>query len=185
TAREAGDVLAQGAQRAHAQRLQRLPGTLLHLGLVEREPGLHLAPEEHVVHDIEVVAQREVLIDDLDPERVGVFRAVDRGRRALEDHLAGVERLYACDALDQGALSCAVVADEGGDLSRTNVKIHIPEDVDGAETLIDPPEGPQLALLSLGSLGHPLTPCSSQAFLTASVVQILSAEVNPSATTSL
>jgi hypothetical protein len=64
---------------------------------------------------------------------------VDRDGRALEDHLAGVEWVDASDALDQGALSSAVVADESGDLSRANVKIHIPEDVDGAETLIDPP----------------------------------------------
>ena len=156
TAREAGDVLAQRPQRAHAERLQRLPGTLLHLGLVEREPGLHLATEEHVVHDVEVVAQREVLIDDLDPERVRVLRTVDRDRRALERHLAGVERVDASDALDQRALPGAVVPDEGGDFPRANVKIHVPEDVDGTEALVDPPQGQQLALLSLGSRCHPL-----------------------------
>src|SRR4029078_1880641 len=110
---------------------------------------------------------------------------VDRDRRALEHHLAGVERVDPCDALDQGALSGAVVPPQGGNFGRTNVKIHIPEDVDGTETLIDPPQGQQLALLSLGSGCHPLTPCSSQAFLSASEVQILSAVVNPSATTSL
>ena len=46
--------------------------------LVDRTPaGLHLAAQEHVLDDVEVVAQREVLIDDLDAERGGVARAVD------------------------------------------------------------------------------------------------------------
>jgi hypothetical protein len=33
-----------------------------------------LAPEEHVLDDVQVLAQGEVLIDDLDAERRGVVR---------------------------------------------------------------------------------------------------------------
>ena len=33
-----------------------------------------LAAEEHVLDDVEVVAEREVLVDDLDPELGGVLR---------------------------------------------------------------------------------------------------------------
>ena len=41
-------------------------------------PCAPLAAEEHVLHDVEVVAQREVLVDDLDAERAGVARACAR-----------------------------------------------------------------------------------------------------------
>ena len=37
-----------------------------------------LAAEEHVLDDVEVVAQREVLVDDLDAERGRVARASAR-----------------------------------------------------------------------------------------------------------
>ena len=40
--------------------------------------GHALAAEEHVLHDVEVVAEREVLVNDLDAERGRVARAVDR-----------------------------------------------------------------------------------------------------------
>ena len=95
------------------------------------------------MHDVEVVAQREVLIDDLDPERVRVLRPVDRDRLALEDHLAVVERVDPRDALDQRALAGAVVPDQRGHFARANVEVHIPQDVDGAEALVDPPQGQQ------------------------------------------
>ena len=49
---------------------------------------VRLAAEVHVLDDVEVVAQREVLVDDLDPELGGVLRAVDRDRLAVEDDLA-------------------------------------------------------------------------------------------------
>ena len=35
-----------------------------------------LATEEHVLHDVEVVAEREVLVDDLDAETGGIPRGV-------------------------------------------------------------------------------------------------------------
>ena len=40
---------------------------------------VRLAAEVHVLDDVEVVAEREVLVDDLDPELGGVLRPVDRG----------------------------------------------------------------------------------------------------------
>ena len=105
--------------------------------------------------DVEVVAQREVLVDDLDPQRVRVLRPVDRHGLALEDHVAVVERVDAGDALDQRALAGTVVADQRGHLSGTNIKVHVPEDVDRAEALIDAAQGQQrIALLSLDGLGH-------------------------------
>ena len=50
----------------------------LHARLVERLNRWLLAAEEHVLDDVQVVAEREVLVDDLDAERRGVLRARDR-----------------------------------------------------------------------------------------------------------
>ena len=41
---------------------------------------MRLAAEVHVLDDVEVVAEREILVDDLDPEPGGVLRAGDRDR---------------------------------------------------------------------------------------------------------
>ena len=50
-----------------------------------------LAAEIHVLDDVEVVAEREVLVDDLDPEPDRVLRARDVDGVALEEDLALVE----------------------------------------------------------------------------------------------
>ena len=89
------------------------------------------------MHDVEVVAQGEVLVHDLDAERVGLLGVVHLGRLALEEVLAGVERVDARDALDQGALACAVVADERGDLAGIHRQVDVAQDVHGAEALVD------------------------------------------------
>src|SRR6478735_9310611 len=75
------------------------------------------AAEEHVVDDVEVLAECEVLVDDLDAERGGVLRGVDGDRVPLEPDLPLVVRLGPGQALDQGRLPGAVVADEGGHLA--------------------------------------------------------------------
>ena len=61
-------------------------GGVLHARLVEHEAPCPFAPEEHVGRDIEVVRQRQVLVDDLDAQP-GRVRAVDGDRLALEAHL--------------------------------------------------------------------------------------------------
>ena len=89
-----------------------------------------LAAEEHVLDDVEVVAQREVLVHDLDAQRGGVLRGVDGDRLALEQDLAGVDRVDADDALDERGLAGAVVADERGHLARVDVEVDVVQDVD-------------------------------------------------------
>ena len=106
-ARERRDELAGRADRRDRERLQRLapcwpPST----GSLRRwKHVVHLAPEVHVLDDVEVVAEREVLVDDLDAEARRVLRAVDRDRLALEEDLAAVERVDAGDALDERRLA--------------------------------------------------------------------------------
>ena len=53
-------------------------GALLHRRLLEPEEDVpDLAAEVHVLDDVEVVAEREVLVHDLDPELGRVLRPVD------------------------------------------------------------------------------------------------------------
>ena len=99
-----------------------------------------LPAQEHVGHDVEVVGEREILVDDLDAEPGGVAGAVDVDRLALVAHLALVERVDADDALDQRRLAGTVVADQSHDLTATNLEIDPVERLDGAEGLGDPPK---------------------------------------------
>ena len=137
-ARQARDRLTDRADRRHAKALQRLGRPGLHRRLLEApETVVDLAAEVHVLHDVEVVAQREVLVDDLDPEPGGVLRPVDRDLLAVEVDLAGVERVDAGDALDQRRLAGAVVADERHDLARAHLEVDVDERLDRAEALRD------------------------------------------------
>ena len=108
------------------ERLQRLGRPLLHRRLVQPEDRVvHLAAEVHVLDDVEVVAEREILVDDLDPEPRRVLRAVDRDRLAVEEHLARVDRVDPRDALDQRRLAGAVVADERHHLAVAHLEVDV------------------------------------------------------------
>jgi hypothetical protein len=121
--------------------------------------GELLAPEIHVLHHVEVVGEREILVDDLDAERGRVLRPVDGDRVALEEDLALVDRVDAGDALDQRRLAGAVVADERHHLAGGDVEVDLVERLDGAEALRDPPELQDRAVahgaISLLLAGHP------------------------------
>ena len=115
--------LPHGVDGAHRQRRQGLAGHGLHRGLVEHAPALELlAAEEHVLDDVEVVAQREVLVDDLDAERGTSFGLCTVDRLALEEVVAGVDRVDAGDRLDQRRLAGAVVTDQGGHLAGVDAR---------------------------------------------------------------
>ena len=75
---EGRDRLADRADRRHREALHRLGRLRLHHRLLQPlEDVVRLAAEVHVLDDVEVVAEREVLVDDLDPELGGVLRPVD------------------------------------------------------------------------------------------------------------
>ena len=100
------------------------------------------AAEEHVLHDVEVVAQREVLVHDLDAEVRRLARVVEVHDLAVELHLALVVGLHAGEALDQGRLAGAVVADERGDLAGVGLE----------DTPLRTLTGPKLFLTSVSSM---------------------------------
>ena len=76
-----------------------------------------LASQEHVLDDVEIVGQGEVLVHGLDPQRGGVVGAADPDGLALPEDLAAVGLVDARDALDEDRLAGAVVAHERGHLT--------------------------------------------------------------------
>ena len=124
--------------RGHGERRQRFARALLHRGLLQaEEPVTQLASEVHVLDDVQVVTQGEVLVHDLDPELGRVLRAVDGDRLSVEQDLAVVVAVDARNALDQSRLAGAVVADEGHDLAVPHLEVDRGERVHGAEALVE------------------------------------------------
>ena len=95
----------------------------------------HLAAEVHVLDDIEVVAQREILVHDLDPELGRVLRPVDAHLPAVEEDLPRVIAVDPCHALDEGRLAGTVVADEGHHLAGTHLEVDVGQRLHRAERL--------------------------------------------------
>src|SRR3954453_1016397 len=130
-----------GADRRDRQPFEGLRRALLHRGLLQApEPVALLATQEHVLDDVEVVAQREILVDDFDPEPGRLLRAADVDTLALEQDLAAVRLVDAGDGLDEGRFPRTVVADEGHDLARTHLEIDVRERLDRPKRLRDPAE---------------------------------------------
>src|SRR5262249_36281550 len=61
---QARDELADGLDRTHRQLGEGLACGLFHGRLVQDDAPLALASEEHVLGDVKVVGEREVLVDD-------------------------------------------------------------------------------------------------------------------------
>ena len=140
-ARERRDRLPDRADRRDRERLQRLRRLLLHDRLLQPvEAVVRLAAEVHVLDDVEVVAEREILVDDLDPELRGVLRPVDVDLLALEEDLAAVGRVRAGDALDQRRLPGPVVPDERHHLAVPHLEVDVAQGLDRAERLRDAAE---------------------------------------------
>ena len=100
----------------------------------QRRPG-ELAAGVEVVGRPQVVEQREILVDGLDPERARVGRRVDRDRRAVHLDRAAVEPVHAAQALDQRRLAGAVVAEQREHLAAAHVEVDPVERGDRAEAL--------------------------------------------------
>src|ERR1039457_2777819 len=77
------DQLPDRAHRAHPQVGQRLLGRQLHGDLVEQPVPPYFVAEHHVLHDVQVVGQGQVLIDGRDAQVRSVLGAVQMDRLAL------------------------------------------------------------------------------------------------------
>src|SRR5439155_18691674 len=85
---ERGDGLPDRANRGHPQTCQGVRGCPLHAVLVEEHAADPLAPEKHVLNDVEVVGEGKILVDGLDTERGRVLRRPDMDLATLPEHLA-------------------------------------------------------------------------------------------------
>ena len=132
------DRQADVLQRRDREVIEHLARPGLHLRLVEaEETRVQLPAEVHVLDDVEVVGERQVLVDDLDAETGRLLGAGDGHRLPLPDQLALIDRVDPGDALDQGRLAGAVVADEGHDLAVGRAQVRATQGVDRAEALED------------------------------------------------
>jgi hypothetical protein len=123
------EALEVGVQPAH-----HLPRLVLHRTVVERAPEVrHLAAQEHVGRRIDVVGERELLVDALDVEVLGVARVADDPGLAVHQDLARVGGMRSGERADQRRLACAVAADEAQHLPRIDVDAHVIHRVDAAE----------------------------------------------------
>ena len=87
-ARERGDRLPDRAHGRHREARERLVRRLLHRLLVQEDASVQaLPPEEHVLHDVQVVTEREILVDGLDAERGGLAGRADPDRLPVPEDL--------------------------------------------------------------------------------------------------
>src|SRR5713101_3069374 len=129
--------LADGPDGRDAQAGESLGCPALHLVLVERPAAEELPAQEHVLDDVEVVAQGEVLVDGLDSEPACIACAADVDRLALPEDLTVVGHVHAGDALGENRFAGSVVSAKGGHLSRRQVEVDCIERLHGTEVLLE------------------------------------------------
>src|SRR5579885_801859 len=133
--------------------MEDLVAATAHLALVdeaqfpEQSRQWDLAPEVEVRRRVELRGEREILVDDLDPQLACCDRAADRDGAALEQDLAAVRLMDPRERLYERALAGAVVADECDDLTRIDAEVGAAQRAHAAETFDN------LACLEDG-LGH-------------------------------
>ena len=116
---------ARQRQVAQAHAGHDLSGTHFALGPLDAAAkpagASQLAAQEEVLHRVQVVAQREILVDGLDAVGSCIRRAVYLCRHAFDLIVAGVKSMYAGHDFDQGGLSCAVVSHQRDHLTRVDL----------------------------------------------------------------
>ena len=123
---------------ARCSRVEERGGLRQHVPVVQDQPVAQLVAEEQVGDDAEVVAQREVLPDHGDALIARAERV--RGERTAGDlDGAPVGLIGARDALHDGRLAGAVLADQAEDLTRPHGEVDAAEDLEPAETLVHTP----------------------------------------------
>ena len=101
---------------------------------------MQLAAEVDVLGDGELGDQVELLVDDGDAVALGVARAVQHERLAVEDSSPRVVRVRAAEDLHQRALARPVLADDGVDLSGGDVEGDVVQRPHAGERLADSPD---------------------------------------------
>ena len=118
---------------------EQLARALMHRAVVEQlegpEAAHFLTAQEDIGRGSEVVAERQILIDDLDAGGARIHRQVKMHRLTFQRHHAGRGREIAGHDLDQGRFAGAVVAHQSHDLARLEMKIDAGQRLDRTEML--------------------------------------------------
>ncbi len=115
--------------RRRIVRPSRKPEPAEHAGLQR------LAAEEQVGGGVEVVREREVLVDGLDAVGARLARRAERDGIAVDQDLAARRAHDAREDLDQRRLACAVVADDRVHLAGAQVEADAAQGDDAPEAL--------------------------------------------------
>jgi hypothetical protein len=95
-----------------------------------------LAAEQHILGDRQVRGERELLVDDGDPEALGRERAVDHDRLAVEPDLAArIGLVGPGQDLHQGRLAGPVLAHQGVNLARVDLQRDVRKGFDARKGL--------------------------------------------------
>ena len=117
---------------------------------VEHAEAARLAAEEEVARDIEIVAERQVLVDHLDAGGARIPRRREGRAPAVDQDLAAVGLLRAGEDLHQRRFAGAVVAEDAEHFAGMDGEVDGTEGGDGAVGLRDPanldPRGPPVWL---------------------------------------
>src|SRR5262249_15488973 len=105
----------------------------------QRPPDL-LASQVEVGDHVQVVAERQVLVDGGDPQLGHVAWPGDVRGPALEAELAAIGEVDARDYFDQRRFAGAIVSDQRHDLAGVDLEIDLGERLHGAEALADTPQ---------------------------------------------
>ncbi len=135
---EARHLLADGLHRAHGERAQRVGGLLLHAALVEGADRQLLAAEEHVLDDVEVVAQGEVLVARPRCRAAPASRGACRSRCAPS--MSTSPSSYGCTParpLMSVDLPAPLSPTRAVDLAGMDLEVDALEDADRAERFLD------------------------------------------------
>ena len=139
TARHLLDEIARPGFRF--QFLEELPGAAEHRGVIKdgdrAEVAADLAAEKDVGGRRQVVAQRKVLIDDLDTVLARLDRPVQDKLGAVHPHRAMGRAKISGDDLDQRRLAGAVIAHESDDLTLIEVQRNVVKRVNCPKMLGD------------------------------------------------
>ena len=119
------------------QFLEDLAGAPVHRGIVEDaerpDAAAQLAAEKDVGGRGQIVAERQVLVDDLDAVPARLDRPVQHDLLAVHAHRAVARPEVAGDHLDQRRLAGAVVAHQADDLAGLERQRNVVDRLDGAE----------------------------------------------------
>ena len=92
-----------------------------------------LASEEHVARRVEVVGQRELLVDRFDAQRSRIARVLDGDRLAIDENLPGIGRVRTRQRVNERRLAGAVATDEGHHLAGMQIDRDAVDGVNPAE----------------------------------------------------